>query len=80
MDTLSQKMTLTFQNSHIPIDLKKSQTITNKQMATKSGWTPYDGKKVTGWPIMTIVNGSLVMKNGKVIGDPIGKPIIFERE
>lgn len=62
------------------VDLKKSQTITNKQMATKSGWTPYDGKKVTGWPIMTIVNGSLVMKNGKVIGDPIGKPIIFERE
>ena len=48
------------------VDLKKSQTITNKQMATKSGWTPYDGKKVTGWPIMTIVNGSLVMKNGKV--------------
>ena len=62
------------------VDLKKSKTITNKQMATKSGWTPYDGKKVTGWPIMTIVNGSLVMKNGKVIGDPIGKPIIFERE
>ena len=49
-------------------------------MATKSVCTQYDGKKVTGWPIMTIVNGSLVMKNGKVIGDPIGKPIIFERE
>ena len=61
------------------VDLKKTKIIRNSQMATKSGWTPYHGKKVTGWPVMTIVNGKVVMKNGKVIGKPKGKPIHFER-
>ena len=61
------------------IDLKKLKTIRNNEMANKSGWTPFNKIKVKGWPVMTIVNGSLVMKNGKVIGHPIGKPIIFER-
>jgi len=61
------------------IDMNKSKTITNKQMANKSGWTPFNNFKIKGWPVMTIVNGSLVMKNGKIIGEPVGKPIIFER-
>ena len=62
------------------VDMKKTKTIRNSQMANKSGWTPYDGVKVTGWPIMTIVNGYLVMKDGKVIGKPKGKPIDFDRD
>ena len=62
------------------IDLKKSKTITNKQMANKSGWTPFNKSKVKGWPVMTIINGSLVMKNDRIIGSPTGKPIKFERD
>ena len=26
-------------------------------IASRSGWTPYDGKTVTGWPVGTIVRG-----------------------
>tara|TARA_B100000686_G_scaffold200486_1_gene207354 strand:+ start:3785 stop:5110 length:1326 start_codon:yes stop_codon:yes gene_type:complete len=62
------------------VDMKKTKTITNKQMANKSGWTPFNNFKIKGWPVMTIVNGSLVMKNGRIIGNPNGKPIIFERD
>ncbi|KAG1648815.1 Dihydroorotase [Nymphon striatum] len=31
------------------VDLKRKETITNAQAGSKAGWTPYDGKQVTGW-------------------------------
>ena len=32
------------------VDLKRRETITNGWIASKCGWTPYDGVTVTGWP------------------------------
>lgn len=54
------------------VDLKHQETISSSKMATKSGWTPFDGMKVTGWPMMTIVRGHLVMREGEVQGKPCG--------
>jgi dihydroorotase len=62
------------------IDMNKEVTITNDMMANKSGWSPFNSKKVKGWPIMTIVNGNIVMRDGELIGKPIGKPISFNRD
>ncbi len=39
------------------VDLKRSETITNKWIASRAGWTPYDGVRVTGWPVGTFVRG-----------------------
>ena len=39
------------------VDLKRTETIRNAWIASKCGWTPYDGVTVTGWPIGTIVRG-----------------------
>jgi len=39
------------------VDLKRSETITNKWVASRAGWTPYDGVRVTGWPVGTFVRG-----------------------
>ena len=61
------------------IDLNKEVKITNDMMANKSGWTPFNNKKVKGWPIMTIVNGNNIMRDGELIGTPQGKPLIFDR-
>ena len=52
--------------------------ITNDWIASKCGWTPYEGMFIKGWPVMTIIRGNLVMNEGKII-DPIGKPMSFER-
>jgi dihydroorotase len=59
------------------VDLKKQMTITNAQQKSKAGWTPFDGMKVTGWPIMTIIRGHIVMRDDELQGRPIGKPIEF---
>src|SRR5438128_734740 len=39
------------------VDLRRSETITNKRVASKAGWTPYHGIRVTGWPVGTFVRG-----------------------
>ena len=59
------------------VDLNKEIIIRNKDMATKSGWTPYDNMKLKGVPIATIVNGEVKMLNGKIIDKPNGKAIDF---
>ena len=62
------------------IDLNKEVKIKDDMMANKSGWTPFNNKNVKGWPIMTIVNGNIVMRDGELIGKPLGKPVSFNRD
>ncbi len=42
------------------IDLEKEKTLTADNIVSKSKNTPYIGKKLTGWPVLTIVNGRIV--------------------
>ena len=50
------------------IDPKAEHIISNAEQASKSGWTPYDGKKVVGFPTMTIIGGKTIMRDGEIIG------------
>jgi dihydroorotase len=59
------------------VDLKKQQTISNSQIASRCAWTPFDGMRVTGWPVMTIVGGNVVMRDDQIIGTPLGQPVSF---
>ncbi len=59
------------------VDLKAKKTIKNAMMASKCGWTPFDGMKVVGWPTATVVRGNIVMRDDEVQGDPIGQPVRF---
>ncbi len=59
------------------VDLKTKRTISNDWIASKSGWTAYDGQAVTGWPIATVVRGVVVMRDDEIIGQPIGAPARF---
>jgi dihydroorotase (multifunctional complex type) len=52
------------------VDLNKEETIRNDSTYTKVGWTPYDGRKVKGVPVLTMVRGKIVMENGNVLGKP----------
>lgn len=59
------------------IDLKRRETITNDWVASRAGWTPYDGVEVTGWPVGTMVRGNMVMWQGELTGASRGQPIRF---
>lgn len=59
------------------VDLKAKRTIENEWIASKCGWTAFNGKSVTGWPIGTIVRGHKVMWEDEILGDAPGEPIRF---
>jgi dihydroorotase len=59
------------------VDLKREETITNKWIASRAGWTPYDGMKVRGWPVGTYVRGKRVMWQGELLTPSTGEAVRF---
>jgi dihydroorotase len=60
------------------VDMKRQETITNKQVASRCGWTPYDGVSVKGWPVGTIIRGHRVMWDGQITSESRGETVKFE--
>ena len=58
-------------------DMNKEVVIKNEMIASKCGWTPFNNYKVKGFPVGTIVNGNLVMSDGKLIEKSKGTPLEF---
>ena len=59
------------------VDLKARRTLRHEDMATRSGWTPFDGMEITGWPVATIIRGQAVMREDQVIAEGRGEPVRF---
>lgn len=59
------------------VDMKRRETITNAQAGSKAGWTPYDGKQVTGWPVGTVIRGRRIMWEGEIVTPSQGRPVEF---
>jgi dihydroorotase len=60
------------------VDLKAPRTIANDWIASKCGWTPYDGTTVTGWPKGTIIRGARVMWEDELTAPARGAPVRFQ--
>ena len=59
------------------VDLKRRETITDAWIASRSQWTPHDGRSVTGWPVGTVVRGTPVMWQGEILGAATGEAVRF---
>jgi dihydroorotase len=59
------------------VDLKAKRTIKAAEMASKAGWTPFDGFEATGWPMATVIRGRIVMRDGALVESGAGAPIRF---
>ena len=59
------------------VDLKARRTIKHEDMASRVGWTPFDGFEATGWPMATIIRGRVVMRDDEVIAPSLGEPVRF---
>ncbi len=59
------------------VDLKKKRTIENSWIASKCGWTPFDGMTTTGWPVATILRGQTIMRDHALVQASRGEPVRF---
>ncbi|SET84707.1 dihydroorotase [Salinibacillus kushneri] len=61
------KLTLGSSADVVLIDLQKEKSIDPSQFVSKGRNTPFQGWKVQGWPVLTIVNGKMAWKEGDSI-------------
>ncbi|HEX2765383.1 MAG TPA: dihydroorotase family protein [Candidatus Limnocylindria bacterium] len=61
----------------VVVDLERTTTIAEGDVLSKCGWTILDGREVTGAPLLTILRGAVVARDGRVLaeeggGRPVG--------
>ena len=59
------------------VDLKAKKRIENSWIASRCGWTPFDGLETTGWAVATIIRGTAVMRDGALVAEGTGQPLRF---
>jgi dihydroorotase len=48
------------------IDLDKEWRVDSSDLYTKCGWSPWEGRKLKGRPVLTLLGGETAMKDGEV--------------
>lgn len=59
------------------VDLNRTETLLDQDMASRCGWTPFHGRTVQGWPVGTVIRGHRVMADGELLGQPVGRACRF---
>lgn len=52
------------------VDMEAEWTISEDDLYTKCGWTPYEGRTSSAEIVRTLVRGETVMVDGEVVGEP----------
>ena len=60
------------------VDMNAERVIEDSWIESRSGWTPFAGTRVKGWPIGTMIRGRNVMWEGEIFEPAGGQPVRFE--
>ncbi|MFM7573587.1 MAG: amidohydrolase family protein, partial [Snowella sp.] len=59
------------------VDLNQYHEVLRAELQTKCGWSPFEGWNLTGWPVVTMVNGQIAFERGQFFDHVRGKPLQF---
>ncbi len=59
------------------VDLAATWTVENNWLRSRCGWSPFEGMKLTGKPVMTVLRGRIAMREDELFGPPSGSPLRF---
>jgi dihydroorotase len=59
------------------VDMNHSRTIENSWIASRCGWTPFDGMTTKGWAVATILRGEIVARDFALTKASRGQPLRF---
>lgn len=60
------------------LDMDLEKEVTHASMLTKCAWTPWDGIKLKGWPVTTIIGGEIIYDGGKFVSSRRASELSFE--
>ena len=62
------------------VDLDNYRPVVREEMASKCGWSSFEGWNLTGWPVVTVVGGKVVFENGKLDTNVRGEALTFDAD
>jgi dihydropyrimidinase len=57
------------------VDLDLERVVDAKELQGMSDFSPFEGKKLRGWPVATVKGGQIVARDGQIVGEPTGRYI-----
>jgi dihydroorotase-like cyclic amidohydrolase len=57
----------------VVVDLEMEKVVDAKYLNGFSDFSPFEGKKLKGWPVATIKGGTIVVRDGKIVGSRNGR-------
>ena len=54
------------------VDLERERTVTPEVLRSSQDFTPFEGMRLRGWPLYTVLRGRVVLREGDVVGEPQG--------
>jgi len=61
------------------VDLHHPNTVTDEDVISRCGWSPFIHQRFQSMVDLTMVNGCIVYENGTIMEPPSGRPLIFDR-
>jgi len=67
-----------FDADFVLVDLSQEWTIQRSWVRSRAGWSPFEGMRLRGRPITTIVGGVISVRDGELMGVPAGRQIQYD--
>ncbi len=61
------------------VNMDQPHPVLNEEVFSKTGWSPYAGRELVGWPIYTIVGGQIVFEKGSIRPGVHGQPLAYTK-
>ena len=80
------KLEVGYDGDIVLVDMAAKAVVEDKNSWTRVGWNPFRGRELTGWPVLTVVEGTPVFERSPVTGQKgrllvepgsVGKPILM---
>ena len=81
------KLEVGYDGDVVLVDMDYCAVVEDKNCWARVGWNPFSGRELTGWPVLTVVEGVPVFERsegtgqkGRILVEPgeVGKPILME--
>ena len=81
------KLEVGYDGDVVLVDMDYCAVVEDKNCWARVGWNPFSGRELTGWPVLTVVEGVPVFERsegtgqkGRILVEPgeVGKPLLME--
>jgi dihydroorotase-like cyclic amidohydrolase len=57
----------------VVVDMELEKIVRAEELQGMSDFSPFEGKRLRGWPVATIKNGEIIARDGKIVGQRNGR-------